>query len=459
MATIQFLAGNPKKGSAKKSKAVKKVAKKASKKAPSAAQLKARANFVKMVRAKAKASKASKKSAPKKAIKKAMPKKKVHKKSMKKKNNPQRFMFGNSTKVGPKEKSGMWFPTVAEINRDVSSLKNASKKIKNGGGTVADAEKIKILQAKIAAQKSDVKKALAEKKALLDSKYLQIDHQTKKEADQEAYEEGSKKSKLGVTKASKAKYAKKAAKKGIRRKTIKKAKKAKQTKQGVFTVAKKKAKKKSSKKASKKVVAKKAAPKKRRKSSKKVSKKKSSPKRRKAKKKPYSISLRGKIKGNPSFAGLTGQSDNMAVAGLAIGGFSYNLFNDLGKRYLPSKVMEYIAMAGPVSGAVIPSAVAGLVLYAASKYPQNKMLKHASGIAKGVIASAVVIAGASVYQVVAQPMVKKTIGLAGDEMYGYEEDMSGQSDIEFSGQSDSEFSGQSDSSFSGDEDEFGEDEF
>jgi hypothetical protein len=457
MATIQFLAGNPKKGSAKK-KTVKKVAKKASKKAPTAAQLKARANFVKMVRAKAKASKASKKVAPKKAIKKAAPKK-AHKKAMKKKNNPQRFMFGNSTKVGPKEKSGMWFPTVAEINRDTKSLKNASKVIKNGGGTVADAEKIKILQAKIASQKSDVKKALAEKKALLDSKYLQIDHQTKKEADQEAYEEGAKKSKLGVTKASKAKYAKKAAKKGIRRKTIKKAKKAKQTKQGVFTVAKKKAKKKSSKKVSKKVVAKKAAPK-RRKSSKKVSKKKSSPKR-KAKKRTKTWSLTGKIKtkGNPSIAGLTGQSDNMAVAGLAIGGFSYNLFNDLGKRYLPSKVMEYIAMAGPVSGAVIPSAVAGLVLFAASKYPQNKMLKHASGIAKGVIASAVVIAGASVYQVVAQPMVKKTIGLAGDEMYGYEDDMSGQADIEFSGQSDSEFSGQSDSSFSGDEDEFGEDEF
>ena len=162
---------------------------------------------------------------------------------------------------------------------------------------------------------------------------------------------------------------------------------------------------------------------------------------------------------NPSISSLTGQSNNMAVAGLAIGGFSYNLFNDLGKRYLPSKVMEYIAMVGPVSGAVIPSAVAGLVLYASSKYPQNKMLKHASGIAKGVIASAVVIAGASVYQVVAQAPVKKFIGLSGDEMYGYDESMYGQSDIEFSGQADYEFSGQAMSEFSGDEDEFGEDEF
>lgn len=449
MATIQFLAGNPKKGSAKKSKAVKKVAKKASKKAPSAAQLKARANFVKMVRAKAKASKSSKKAAPKK---------KAVKKVIKKKRNPQRFMFVKDKK----EQAGIWFPTVAERVRSEKALKNTAKKVK-GASPAKSREylaKIKVLQANVEKEKAKVREGLAEKKALLAKDYIQFDHETKKEADQEAYEKSVIKSRKGSEDIKKAKFAKKAAKKGIRRKKIKAAKKAKQTKQGVSPVAKKKAKKKSSKKVAKKVspkkAVKKASPKRAKKASRKPSKKRS----KKRGSKTFTLIGKGKIKSNPSIAGITGQSDNMAVAGLAIGGFSYNLFNDLGKRYLPASVMNVIAMAGPVSGAVIPSAVAGAILLLASKYPKNKALEKAAGIAKGVIASAVVIAGASVYQVVAQPMVKKAIGLNGyDEadMLGYD-DMSGQADSEFSGQSDSEFSGQADLEFAGD-DEFGEDEF
>jgi hypothetical protein len=458
MATIQFLAGNPKQGKAKKSKSVKK----AHKKAPSAAQLKARANFIKMVKAKSKAAKAAKKVSPKKAVKKVAHKK-AHKKVMKKKvkSNPQYFKF----QKGKESQDGVMFPTSAEMIRRKSSFKkliDAKKKApKKAQGEFVS--KIKEVASDLARKKKEIQSGLLEKKMLQSKGWKKTDMVTVKDAEQEAYEAEAMKKSKRKDKAGKKKVAKMNEKKHVSR--VKKEildrqaiLKAKQQKQGVLPVAKKKAKKKVSKRKSSKKVSK-------RKVAKKVSKKPMKKKARKSsKKKSRSFTLigKGRIKSNPSIAGLTGQSDNMAVAGLAIGGFSYNLFNDLGKKYLPASVMNVVAMAGPVSGAVIPSAVAGLALFIAHKYPQNKALQKVSQVAKGILASAVVIASASAYQVIAQPMVKKAIGLAGDEeLYGIGyDDMSGQSDAAFSGQSDAAFSGEADMAFSGDEeDEFGDDEF
>jgi hypothetical protein len=469
MATIQFLAGNPKSGKPKK--AIKKAGR-------SPAQ---KANDKRLgMMAKARHAKGPKKPSAKKSVKKtgrkpmsASAKKAfvarmsaargIAKKSVKKgskKSNPQSYKY----KFEGNEFRGMTFPTRQDIAQTLEAKKKviASKKSLPKGSKKQDAlvKEIRDLTLLASKQQRELKQGLDENAYIRKSGGTASDHVE----DSAKYESSRKSSDIAKKKAyaaasSAAGAARKVAKKKLEDAKIKKslaAKKAQQTKQGVFKVAKKKARKKVAKKVTKKVTAKKASPKKARKKASKKSSKKGAKKANPRKKKRSFFSF--KKKSNPSISSVTGQSDNMAVAGLAIGGFSYNLFNDLGKRYLPSKVMEYIAMAGPVSGAVIPSAVAGLVLWASSKYPQNKALKHASGIAKGVIASAVVIAGASVYQVVAQAPVKKFIGLSGDEsMYG--EEMYGQSDIEFSGQADSEFSGQAMSEFSGDEDEFGEDEF
>jgi hypothetical protein len=453
MATIQFLAGNPKSGAKKKA-----VKKSKSKRSPAQKANDKRLGMMAKARF---AKKPSKKVSKKKASKKVAPKKGS------KKRNPQSYLYN----MNNMEFKGMTFPTRQDIARTLAAKSQAIKAKKGASAKdqsklVDEIRKLTLLAAK---QQREIKQGLDEKKEILSMGGKDKQHFEENAGyidDRKSIDKAKKKAFDAATKAKGAlTAAKKAAIAKAKLEKIKKAKIAQQTKQGVYKVAKKKSaskkvsKKKATKKRSKKdkktvvVVAKKPSRKKASKKSSKKGGKKSNPRRKH--KKIFSMKKRS----NPSISSITGQSDNMAVAGLAIGGFSYNLFNDLGKRYLPSKVMEYIAMVGPVSGAVIPSAVAGLVLWASSKYPQNKALKHASNIAKGVIASAVVIAGASVYQVVAQAPVKKFIGLSGDEsMYG--EEMYGQSDSEFSGQADSEFSGQAISEFSGDdEDEFGEDEF
>jgi hypothetical protein len=415
---------------------------------------------------------AGKKKAARKAGKKAV------------KKNPQTVVYSKKVMSGKgkKKKSkkvevrGKTYPTANEMTLAITRLAQANKQlasIKKGKGSL---QKSMELTAKVASQNEKIKslkKEIANRYVEKDGRKIprellamkkqgfgvdriekSEDYDTKLHADE----------KNRISQSASEKRNKKRSKKQKRNKTAKKANKQ----QGVLTVAKKKkAAKKAGKKARKSV--KKSAPKKvvarRKKARKSVSK--AAPKKARSRKKARKggnrkqvIHLRGKksvmvkVLKNPSVKGLTGQDSMMELAGLAIGGAGYNLFNDLGKKYLPASVANIIAKAGPVSGAVIPT----LVGFGLLKLAEKKGMKKTQGIAKGIIAAAIVAVGASIYEVAARKYVVG--GTLPAPMKGYDdEDMGQVSYDDFGATSQDDFGAVSSEDFGSDESEFAEGDF
>lgn len=326
---------------------------------------------------------------------KANPKKKHHKKkSGHKKKNPQYATM----KKGDSVKVVQQIPTASEIN----FMKQ----------TIADASKAGQSKAVIAQLKKDLKNAMADvKSATSEIKKLKA--------------EGYKMA--GLTKEDAVKYdsaktAKKVAKhrqkaasslKKKRLEALKKARAAKKSKmksktktkksQGVKVMAKKRKSKKAHKKSVVKSYKKKAS---KRKGKKKYSKKKGSKVSVKVKRAKNKKSAVIRVRSNPMIGGAALNSklkshiahDVAEVSGLLVGGAMYSAVNDLAAKYLPANVTAILAKAGPVSGAVLPLALGVL----GHKFVKNDIVKS---ISKGLIGSAVVSIGVSLYNLTLKGMV------------------------------------------------------
>lgn len=449
MATIQFLAGNPRKGKKAKKKAVKKVAKKGKRKPMSAADRKAFAERM----AKARGVKGKKKVA-KKVTKKASRK-------ITKKKNPRVNVYAD------KKGKAIYGQTVSPTAREAILIrKQYDQALKNAQRPQAsnrDVEELRKWKKMMDDAKEDIKAQLDEVKKLAKKGIKKVRVETQEDSElktvegrlkanwkakdlakKKAFSESLKKKQAKAVK----KKAKKAKKK-VAKKTVKK------SQQGEKIVAKRR--KKASKKASRKVVRK---PVSKKVSKKKVSKKKASRKGKGKKKasrrgKRPMFSFKGSIrKLNPSVEAITGLAP-AELAGLAAGGFSYGAINDLAKRYLPQSVAKVIAKAGPVSGAVVPAALGLAILAVSKKYLSGKSYqKHVEQFAKGIVASSVVAAGASLYEIAGQPQLQKLIAPKGvAPLAGYEDEIGAIAHDEFGAVADDEF---------GDVDDFGavsDDEF
>jgi hypothetical protein len=445
MATIQFLAGNPKRGKKAKKKAVKKVASKAPKKAVKKGKRKPmsqadRKAFAERM-AKARGLK-SKKTAPKKRVAKKASRK------IAKKRNPQYFVYSQDKKgaKSPKIANGsVVMPTAREASLIRKEYQKALKSAQHPNASDKVIAELRKWRAEMDKSKELIRKGLDEQKSMLKKGFKKIDSERQEDPELAQIEKrisASKKQsdtakKANLTKLLQAKErmakARKAKKNKPKKKTAKKS--AKKSQQGEDTVAKRRKARKSKvakKKVTSKKVAKKVVSKKRKGGKKKTAKR--------SKRRTVKFHLRGKnskslgirIFKNPNFEAVLGIAP-AELTGLAIGGFSYGAVNDLAKRYLPQSVAKIIAKAGPVSGAVVPAGLGILLLAVSKKYLAGKSYaKHVDQFAKGVIASAVVATGASLYEIAGQKHLQQLIAPKGAQpLAGYEDDFGAVQDEEF----------------------------
>jgi len=295
----------------------------------------------------------------------------------------------------------------------LKDLKTKNAEFKTIG---AKAKKAKKAIVKKAAVKKPIKKKAKAKKAIAGAKVKKASAKKNKPVNKQGASVMAKKKKAAKKSAprkARKKVAKKAVKKVVKRR---KAKKAVSKKKAVRKVARK-PRKKARKSARKSFKAK---------GIKKVTLTVNPRKRRKIRRNPSSYSS--------AIKNWLGQDSVMEVAGLAIGGVGYNLFNDLGKKYLPANIANMIAKAGPLSGAIIPTLI-GIGLL---KLAQKQKIKQLEGVAKGIIASAIVAAGASIYEVTAKDMIVGPSALP-SPLKGYHDYMGAIANDEFGAMVDDEF--------------------